>query len=342
MTGSATLTMLVTDAVASTSFRHSQGDPSAHEQMARIESLVTEAANGQGGRVVKNTGDGQLVVFASARSALSTALEIQRAVHRLNSEDPLHSISIRAGVHTGEAITETDDVHGTAVVAAFRINAKAAGEEVLVSEMVRGVLGGASEFQFIERGRFRLKGFKERWRLYRVPWRPVFLPPEERDCAVLFTDIHNSTQTVVGMSAQGAFRYLRAAHAIFRAAASANSALFIRPAGDNGLATFPSAEQAVRAAMAIREAARAYDMENPDSPLPIAMGIHRGGVISDADEIYGLAIFVAARAVGLAGPGEVLLTEDVRASLPDTFNFGEPRRATLKAIPGEWVLYPLL
>src|SRR6185295_5511113 len=115
-----------------------------------------------------------------------------RQVHRLNVEDPASAISVRAGIHTGEAILDGDDVHGTAVVAAFRINAKAVGEEVLVSEMVRGVLGGSNDFAFIERGRFSLKGFRERWRLYQVPWRPAVVQPEERDCAILITDIHHS------------------------------------------------------------------------------------------------------------------------------------------------------
>src|SRR4029078_7118249 len=124
MTTSATLTMLVTDAVASTSFRHAQGDASAHEPLARIETTVGDAARARGGRLVKNTGDGQVLVFESARCAVSAALHIQRKVHRFNNDDPSAALAIRAGIHTGEAITEGGDVHGTAVVAAFRINAK--------------------------------------------------------------------------------------------------------------------------------------------------------------------------------------------------------------------------
>jgi class 3 adenylate cyclase len=233
-------------------------------------------------------------------------------------------------------------VHGTAVVAAFRINGKAGGEEVLVSAMVRGVLGGANEFAFVERGRFRLKGFRERWRLYQVPWRPIAVRPEEQDCAILFTDIRDSTQTVVEIGDRNAFQYLRASHAILRAAAAANSAVFVNVAGDGGAAAFPSVEQAVRAAVAIREATRAYTLENPDTPMPTAIAIHRGKVIREADEIYGVAMFIAARTVALAGPDEVLLTADVRDNLPaGLFSFGEPRRATLKAIPGEWLLFPL-
>jgi adenylate cyclase len=99
MTTSATLTMLVTDAVASTSFRHTQGDAPAHQRMAKIESVVTEVVKGRGGRVVKNTGDGQLVVFESARSAVSAAMEIQRDVHALNSRRS-HRRDLHSSGHT--------------------------------------------------------------------------------------------------------------------------------------------------------------------------------------------------------------------------------------------------
>ena len=116
MVSSVTLSMLVIDAVASTTVRHAQGDLPAHERMALMESIVTSASAGTGGRVVKNTGDGQLVVFDSARSAVTTALAIQRSVHHLNAEDPERAIHIRAGIHTGEAILQAGDVHGTAVV----------------------------------------------------------------------------------------------------------------------------------------------------------------------------------------------------------------------------------
>src|SRR3989454_6783649 len=49
--------------------------------------------------------------------------------------------------------------------------AKATGGQILVSETVRGVLGHGKELQFRDRGRFRLKGFPERWKLYEVQWR---------------------------------------------------------------------------------------------------------------------------------------------------------------------------
>ncbi len=49
--------------------------------------------------------------------------------------------------------------------------AKATGGQILVSEIVRGVLGHGRDTELVDRGRFRLKGFPERWRLFEVLWR---------------------------------------------------------------------------------------------------------------------------------------------------------------------------
>jgi len=56
------------------------------------------------------------------------------------------------------------------VNAAARIAAKAKGGQILVSETVRGVMGRVKDIELVDRGRFRLKGFPERWRLFEVVW----------------------------------------------------------------------------------------------------------------------------------------------------------------------------
>lgn len=66
---------------------------------------------------------------------------------------------------------EGDDLYGQAVHAAARIAAKGGGGEIFVSEVVKQLVGTSSEFSFRDRGRYRLKGFPERFRLYEVPWR---------------------------------------------------------------------------------------------------------------------------------------------------------------------------
>jgi hypothetical protein len=76
----------------------------------------------------------------------------------------------RIGLHTGEAIRDGQDLFGTSVDAAARIMAKADGEQILVSDILKAVLGASKDFGFKNPKRVRLKGFAEGWRLWEVAW----------------------------------------------------------------------------------------------------------------------------------------------------------------------------
>ncbi len=73
---------------------------------------------------------------------------------------------IRIGVNTGEVTRADEDLAGESVHAAARIAAKAAAGEVLISDVVRQLVGTIPGVRFVERGRVRLKGFPERWRVF--------------------------------------------------------------------------------------------------------------------------------------------------------------------------------
>ena len=57
------------------------------------------------------------------------------------------------------------------VDAAARIMAHADGEQILVSDVLKSILGAAKDLGFKDHKRVRLKGFAERWRLWEVTWR---------------------------------------------------------------------------------------------------------------------------------------------------------------------------
>ena len=124
------------------------------------------------GQEVKTIGDSFMVAFDSARKAVECALGVQRALHDYNRRHPAHPVKVRIGLHTGEAIRDGNDLFGTSVDAAARIMAQADGEQILVSDILKSVLGAAKDLEFKDRKRVRLKGFTERWRLWEVIWRP--------------------------------------------------------------------------------------------------------------------------------------------------------------------------
>jgi len=165
-----TVTVLFTDVVGSTDLTTRRGDEAAQEILRAQRELVRRQVEQHSGYEVKSLGDGFMVAFASARKAVACAVGIQRALEQHNRQHPDQQVQVRIGLNTGEAIQEEADLFGQAVNAAARIAAKAKGGQILVSETVRGVMGRAKDVELVDRGRFRLKGFPERWRLFEVVW----------------------------------------------------------------------------------------------------------------------------------------------------------------------------
>jgi len=76
--------------------------------------------------------------------------------------------------------------------------------------------------------------------------------------------------------------------------------------GDGVLAVFTSARQAIEAALACGSA-------GVDAGLPLHLGLHAGDVIREEGNVYGGAVNIASRISGLSAPGEMLVSETVRA-----------------------------
>lgn len=107
--------------------------------------------------------------------------------------------------------------------------------------------------------------------------------------------------------------------------------------GDGHLATFSSPSAAVEAAKEIRAGARVYGVET-------RIGLHTGEVeIRDNGNVSGLSVHVAARVMGLAGPGELLVSRTV-ADLAAGAGFEVADRGAheLRGVPGAWQLYEVI
>ena len=158
-TGQGLVTMVFADVEGSTALLRRVGDEAGLASVRSQLEVVSERVEAYGGSQVKSTGDGFLLTFWSPRQAVAFALASQRA---LAGSAP----RVRFGINTGEVIGADVDPLGAAVNAAARIAGRAAGGEVLVSDVVRQLVGAVPAIRFLDRGRCRLKGFSERWHLW--------------------------------------------------------------------------------------------------------------------------------------------------------------------------------
>lgn len=153
-------TVMFSDIVSSTERAAAIGDRRWRDLLDRHDSLIRRELARHGGREVKTTGDGFLVLFDGPARAIRCALAIRRVLQA-------EGVQIRIGLHSGEVEVRGDDVGGIAVNLGARVAATAAPGEVVVSSTVRDLVAG-SGIAFEDRGEHALKGIPERWRLFAI------------------------------------------------------------------------------------------------------------------------------------------------------------------------------
>jgi class 3 adenylate cyclase len=159
-------TIVFTDIVSSTDLVNKLGDVSARDIFIKHDKLVRNQIEKYGGKELQNLGDGFMLSFESASSAIKCVSDIQKEI-----SISLQKLSIRIGVNTGEVIRrEGKHPFGQAVVIASRILAKCKGGQILVSDITKKLVAG-SKFSFLEKEQFVPKGFDESISLYEVVWK---------------------------------------------------------------------------------------------------------------------------------------------------------------------------
>ena len=165
-----TVTIMFSDIEGSTVLAEQLGDERWLKLLHGHNAVIRRQLAAHSGFEVKSQGDGFMVAFASARNALRCAIAIQRDLAARRDQSGSQVVRVRIGLHTGEVIREQDDFFGHTVILAARIGAKADGNGILVSAVLRGLVAGSHEFQFGETREEQLKGLQDPQRVYQVCW----------------------------------------------------------------------------------------------------------------------------------------------------------------------------
>jgi class 3 adenylate cyclase len=169
-----TVTVLFTDVVGSTELMSRVGEAAADELRREHFDRLRRVIGSTGGREVKNLGDGLMVVFEAAASALTCAAGMQQAMASTPiGTDQRERVEIRVGVASGEADTEDGDYFGVPVVEAARLCGAAGAGEVLVSELTRLLVRSRGGFDLEPVGPLELKGLPGPVDAARLRWEPA-------------------------------------------------------------------------------------------------------------------------------------------------------------------------
>jgi adenylate cyclase len=139
---------------------------------AHRRELVDPKVAEHRGRIVKTTGDGILLEFASVVDAVRCCVEVQHAMAERNAGTPEdRRMLFRVGINLGDIIIDGDDIHGDGVNVAARLEALSEPGSIAISGNVHEQVQGKIDVQFIDDGAHGVKNIAKPVRVWR--WSPM-------------------------------------------------------------------------------------------------------------------------------------------------------------------------
>ncbi len=165
-------TILFTDLVVADDLL-SSSDPEATDELRRLHfAALRQAIARAGGTEVKNLGNGLMVAFSAASTALSCAVAMQQAAEsEARTSGGRHGL--RIGISAGEATSEDGDYFGDPVIEASRLCARADEGQILAARIVQVLAGRRATHAFRKIGPLELKGLAEPVETLEVGWEPL-------------------------------------------------------------------------------------------------------------------------------------------------------------------------
>jgi len=131
-------------------------------QKAHRSDLIAPKIAEHNGRVVKTTGDGLLVEFASAVDAVLCAVEVQQAMAEREAEvSSDRRIAYRVGINLGDIVIDGDDILGDGVNIAARLEGLAESGGICISDVVYKSIRGKLDLGFADLGPQKVKNIAE-------------------------------------------------------------------------------------------------------------------------------------------------------------------------------------
>jgi adenylate cyclase len=147
-------------------------------------------------------------------------------------------------------------------------------------------------------------------------------PRQQR--AVLVCDVVESVRWMEHDEDNAITRWSQFAAKVRASIAPEHQGRVVKSTGDGLMIEFEQAPQAVAAAHALQKLAQEGNQrlapQDPEHQMHLRIGIHQAQIRSDSHDIYGHGVNLAARITTLAGPGEIIVTPEVRDHLTDSLD----------------------
>ena len=134
---------------------------------ACVAEIFNPAITRHGGRTVRLTGDGALVEFPSAVEATQCAIDVQREIAaRYAAQPDGEKLCFRMGISIGDIVEDTDNLHGSGINIAARLEGQCAPGHVLLSDEAAAQVDGRVDAPLRYLGERRLKNIERKVRVW--------------------------------------------------------------------------------------------------------------------------------------------------------------------------------
>src|SRR5271163_461378 len=160
--------ILVADIVGYSRLAGTDEDRTLSRLRGLRSDLMDPAIDAHHGRIVKRTGDGNLIEFRSVVDAVRCAIEVQNGLIERNAGlSPERRIEFRVGIHLGDVVEERDgDLMGDGVNIAARLEGVAKPGAICLSEDAYRQVKGRLDLAVADLGPTQLKNIAEPIRVY--------------------------------------------------------------------------------------------------------------------------------------------------------------------------------
>jgi len=166
------------------------------------------------------------------------------------------------------------------------------------------------------------------------------------ELAILFADIADSTRLYELLGDEPARNLLSKSIQSMTDVTVAQGGTVLKTIGDEIMCTFPTADAAVTAAIAMHQsiATLSPDRKSDYPPPNIYVGIQWGTVINEGDDVFGDAVNIAARMVTISKQRQIITTEDTLDMLSEKYKRSARLidKTTIKGKSGEMLIYEIL
>jgi class 3 adenylate cyclase len=152
---------------------------------AHRKALIDPTTAAHHGRIVKTTGDGMLVEFASVVDAVTCSVAIQRGMITRNADVPEDKrIVFRVGINLGDIIVDGDDIYGDGVNVAARLEALCAPGGLCISRAANDQIRDKLSLPFADLGEQTVKNISRAVGVFGLTGKDIALfprsPPSSR------------------------------------------------------------------------------------------------------------------------------------------------------------------